>query len=923
MKDSFGTRQNLRTSDGEVVYYSIPELGAQGFPVDRLPYTVKILLENLLRHADSGIARQDDIQALANWDGQPTVSREFPFLPARVILQDFTGVPAIVDLAAMRSAMVRLGGDPSKVNPLIRADLVIDHSVQVDVFGTNLAFQRNVEYEYERNFERYALLRWGQTAFDNFRVVPPGTGIVHQVNLEFLASVVDTREHDGQTLAFPDTLVGTDSHTTMINGLGVLGWGVGGIEAEACMLGQPLYLLQPEVIGVRLDGALNAGATATDLVLTVTEMLRNYGVVGKFVEFGGPGLSSLPLADRATIANMSPEYGATSAIFPVDTETLTYLRQTNRPPGLVDLVERYARAQGMWHQSDSPDPVYSDLLELDLSSVEPSLAGPRRPQDRVALAEVGNKFRSAYWPDGIDSRQPVAKEVGRFEAEGGAEAPPMPPPGEELNFRRADVELDGKKAAVSDGSVAIAAITSCTNTSNPSVMVGAGLLAKKAVERGLTVPLFVKTSLAPGSAVVTDYLDKAGVTPALEALGFHTVGYGCTTCIGNSGPLQEPVSAVINANDLTVAAVLSGNRNFEGRIHPEVRASFLASPPLVVAYALAGNVNKDLTSEPLGLDRNGEPVYLREIWPTPEEVSKAVSEAVTPDLFASTYGRVFTGDERWQKLPVPTGNLYDWDESSTYIQEPPFFQEMTQEPAPLRDLNSARVLVFVGDSVTTDHISPAGAIPKSSPAGLYLVGKGVEQRDFNSLGARRGNHEVMMRATFGNIRLRNKLTPGKEGNWTRHLPDGEVSSIYEAAMRYQGDGVPTIVIAGKEYGSGSSRDWAAKGPMLLGIRAAIAESFERIHRSNLVGMGILPLQFLAGENAESLGLDGTESYDIAGVAGLRPGGHAEVVARTGDGSVKRFQAVVRIDSQTEVEYYRHGGVLNYVLRNLLKGNDTA
>jgi aconitate hydratase len=923
----------LDTAAGAVTYYPLEELQKAGFQVESLPYTIKILLENLLRAGPLTGAEQSDLENLARWSGEPDQSREFPFTPARVILQDFTGVPSVVDLAAMRSAMARLGGDPAKVNPLVRVDLVIDHSVQVDAFGSNMAFARNVEFEYERNRERYTLLRWAQTAFDNFRVVPPGTGIVHQVNLEFLGSVVETKGVNGSTVAYPDTLVGADSHTTMINGLGILGWGVGGIEAEAAMLGQPVYLLSPEVIGVRISGEMQAGATATDLVLTVTEMLRNYGVVGKFVEFTGPSVAALSLADRATISNMSPEYGATSSLWPVDKETLRYLRQTGRPDELVDLVERYCRAQGLFHEGSERVANYTDLLELDLASVEPSLAGPRRPQDRVPLAGVKQRFREAYWP-GHETPHKAKDAQARLESEGGQPAPEEIP-GAELNFKHGHVDIDGQRLPIGDGSVVIAAITSCTNTSNPDVMIGAGLLARNAVKRGLTVKPTVKTSLAPGSAVVTDYLRNAGVLDDLEALGFHTVGYGCTTCIGNSGPLPEPVAREVDEHDLTVAAVLSGNRNFEGRIHPQVRASFLASPPLVVAFALAGTVDTDLTREPVGHDHEGNPVYLREIWPKKDEVTAAVEKSVTPDLFREVYGRVFEGDDRWRELPIPRGQLYDWDPDSTYVQEPPFFKDLAPEPAQPANIHGARVLVMAGDSLTTDHISPAGSIPKDSPAGRYLMSKDVSQRDFNSFGSRRGNHEVLQRGTFGNIRLRNRLTPDREGNWTVHFPltrgekqqlrgaapdEGEVMSVWEAAERYMAEGVPTIVLAGKEYGTGSSRDWAAKGPLLQGVKAAIAESFERIYRSNLVGMGILPLQFKPGESIESLGLTGREVYEINGMPGrLRPGGLLEVTATDEKGEAKRFEVVVRIDSQIEVLYYRHGGVLNYVLRHLLSG----
>ena len=900
-RDAFGAMASLSTAEGAVTYYRLASVTKEvGVDLEHMPVTVKILLENVLRLSAEGAARPDDVVKLARWRPGQMVRGEFAFLPARVLLQDFTGVPAVVDLAAMRAAMHRLDGDPERINPLAPADLVIDHSVQVDLFGTTLAFSRNVDYEYERNRERYALLRWAQQAFDQFSVVPPGTGICHQVNLEYLASVVTTRKQNGSILALPDTLVGTDSHTTMVNGLGVLGWGVGGIEAEAALLGQHMYLLMPTVVGVKFTGRLREGATATDLVLTVTQMLRKHGVVGKFVEYCGPGLSQLTVADRATLANMSPEYGATAGLFPVDAETLAYLRMTNRTPQHIDLVERYTREQGLFRTDDTPTPHFSETLELDLSTVEPSLAGPRRPQDRVALGDMKTNFRSNF-------PQQFAAQASRFASEAEAESP----------GRQVEVALDGQRTTISDGSVAIAAITSCTNTSNPSVMVGAGLLAKKAVERGLDVKPYVKTSMAPGSRVVTDYLEKAGLLPYLEALRFHVVGYGCTTCIGNSGPLLEPVSQAVQEHGLVVASVLSGNRNFEGRIHPEVRASYLASPPLVVAYALAGSIDKDLTHEPLGTDPDGQPVYLHEIWPTPEEIRQTIAGSVTPDLFAEEYAQVFTGDDRWRLLPVPEGNLYEWDPDSTYVREPPFFQDLSPEPAAIRDISGARVLVKLGDSVTTDHISPAGSIPKDSPAGTYLIEHGVERRDFNSYGARRGNHEVMIRGTFGNIRLRNEMTPDREGDWTAHQSDGEVMRIFDAAERYRQEGVPLLVIAGKEYGSGSSRDWAAKGPLLLGVRAVIAESYERIHRSNLVAMGVLPLQFSSGETRETLGLTGTETYDVAGLtAGITPGQKVTVRLHREDGSETSFETIVRIDSAVEVEYYRHGGVLQMVLRRL-------
>jgi aconitate hydratase len=902
-KDVFGARATLSGVQGTVSYYRLGALvkhGVQGF--ERLPFTIKIILENLLRHAGGELVTKEDVLSLAHWQpGQSATSNaEYPFLPARVLLQDFTGVPAVADLAAMRSAISRMNGDPQKINPLVPADLVIDHSVQVDAFGSTLAFGQNVEREYERNGERYALLRWGQQAFSNFRVVPPGTGIVHQVNLEYLASVVMSKTANGETVVFPDTLVGTDSHTTMINGLGVLGWGVGGIEAEAVLLGQPLYLLTPEVIGMRLTGALPEGATATDLVLTVTQMLRKRGVVAKFVEFTGPGLSYLSLADRATISNMSPEFGATATLFPVDAETVRYLRDTGRDPQLVGLVERYSREQGLFRTDEMVEPQFDDLLELDLATIEPSLAGPRRPQDRVPMRELGHTFRSVY----ADRFKKV--ESNRHNGHNG-------------HVNDVLVEVGGLQSHMTDGSVAIAAITSCTNTSNPSVMIAAGLVAKKAVERGLSVKPTVKTSLAPGSRAVIDYLNNAELLPFLEALRFHLVGFGCTTCIGNSGPLLEPIAEAVQEHDLIVASVLSGNRNFEGRIHPQVRASFLASPPLVVAYALAGTVDIDLTSEPLGTDVNGNPVYLREIWPSQEEVRSLVAKAVTPEVFSKNYAHVFEGDERWRGLSNATGPLFNWDSNSTYIQEPPFFKDMSPTPSPVKDIEHARVLVMVDDSITTDHISPAGSFSEKSPAGQYLVEHGVQKRDFNTYGARRGNHEVMVRGTFGNIRLRNHLAKGKEGYYTVHLPGGEETTIYEASVRYQQEGVPLIVLAGKEYGSGSSRDWAAKGPLLLGIRAAIAESFERIHRSNLVGMGILPLQFRQGENKESLGLTGRETYDILGLAqGLKP--HQEVAVRVTreDGSAFTFLTLARLDSAIDVTYYENGGILLTVLRRLMQ-----
>src|SRR2546421_1341507 len=888
--DVFGARTTLQGVSDSTIYYQLDALAKRGITgLALFPFTHKIYLENLLLHAGGELVTEDDVLSLARWTpGQAAQSEsEYPFMPARVLLQDFTGVPAVADLAAMRSAVARMQGDPQKINPLVPADLVIDHSVQVDMFGSTPAFARNVEREYERNSERYGLLRWGQQAFSNFRVVPPGTGIVHQVNLEYLASVVMTKEENGETFAFPDTLVGTDSHTTMINGLGVLGWGVGGIEAEAVLLGQPLYLLTPEIIGVRLTGALPEGSTATDLVLTVTQMLRKRGVVGKFVEFTGSGLSYLTLADRATISNMSPEFGATATLFPVDAETLNYLRSTGRSPEQVDLVERYTKAQGLFRTDEAPEPQFDDLLELDLATVEPSLAGPRRPQDRVPMQNLRRVFREAYAdrfkalqennqtenslirlgteggqanPDPVAQKEDQEKDLTLLKSQGNGNAIVQ-----SEHLKDVLVTIGNSQTHMRDGSVAIAAITSCTNTSNPSVMVAAGLLAKHAVERGLSVNTAVKTSLAPGSRAVIDYLENAELLPYLEALRFHLVGYGCTTCIGNSGPLSEPVAEAVQENDLVVAAVLSGNRNFEGRIHPQVRASFLASPPLVIAYALAGTVDIDLSHEPIGTDANGEVVYLHELWPTPDEVLDVVSKSVTPELFERNYAQVFDGDEHWRSLPNTEGELFKWDPNSTYIQEPPFFHNMPLEPEPVKDIHAARILAMLDDSITTDHISPAGSFAATSPAGKYLIEHGVEKRDFNTYGARRGNHEVMVRGTFGNIRLRNRLVPAVEGYYTVHLPDGEQTTIYEASARYQQENVPLLVIAGKEYGSGSSRDWAAKGPLLLGVRAAIAESFERIHRSNLVGMGILPLQFKPGENKELLGLTGREVYDIEGL----------------------------------------------------------
>jgi aconitate hydratase len=896
VNDSFETRKTLSVDGDAYSIWSLPALTERGLDPSRLPYALKILLENLLRHEDGHAIDSGDIEALASWDAAAAPSREIMFTPARVLLQDFTGVPALVDLGAMRDAMAEMGGDPAAINPQVPADLVIDHSVQVDAYGQEAAFLINAEREYERNRERYAFLRWGQTAFDGFRVVPPDTGIVHQVNVEYLGRVVFDSEINGERCAYPDTLVGTDSHTTMINGLGILGWGVGGIEAEAAMLGQPIAMLIPQVVGFKLYGSLPEGATATDLVLRVTEMLRERGVVGKFVEFYGQGIGSLSLADRATIGNMSPEYGATCAIFPIDQETLEYLRFTSRDDKRVALVEAYAKEQGLFHAVDAIEAEYSDTLELDLATVEPSIAGPKLPQRRIALSNSKATFASdlarMFGVDGDESASEQAKS--RWQNEGGGSV--------------ATLELH-------HGSVVIAAITSCTNTSNPSVMIGAGLLARNAVARGLATQPWVKTSLAPGSMVVTEYLKEAGLMDDLEALGFHLVGYGCTTCIGNSGPLAQPISDAIHEHDLVACSVLSGNRNFEGRINPDTKANYLASPPLVVAYALAGRMDLDLTSQPLGQDRQGNDVYLRDIWPTQQEITDTVRAAVKTEQFRAKYAQVFEGDERWHGLEIPEGDRFAWTNESTYIRRPTFLSDIPAEPTPPGDIEDARALALLGDSVTTDHISPAGSIPVESPAGQWLIEQGVEPREFNSYGSRRGNHEVMMRGTFANIRLRNRLAPGTEGGWTRHQPSGEEMTIYEAAIRYASEGVPLIAIAGKEYGSGSSRDWAAKGTLMLGIRAVIADSYERIHRSNLIGMGVLPLQFAAGENAESVGLTGEEAFTIRGVSDLSPGAKLKVVAES-NGDRKTFEVVARIDTPVELDYYRHGGILPYVLRGL-------
>ena len=886
-QNSFDSKATLSVDGRELTIYRLDALQAK-FDVARLPFSLKILLENLLRTEGNGAVTAADVEALARWDAKAAPSQEIAFTPARVVMQDFTGVPAVVDLAAMRDAMAALGGDPAKIEPLVPAELVIDHSVQVDSFGTADAFAVNAAREFERNEERYQFLRWGQDAFDTFKVVPPDTGIVHQVNLEYLSRVVFTNDKTGE--AYPDTLVGTDSHTTMINGLGILGWGVGGIEAEAAMLGQPMTMLIPQVIGFRLDGELPEGATATDLVLTVTEMLRAKGVVGKFVEFYGPGVSRLPLADRATLGNMSPEFGSTCAIFPIDAETLRYMEFTGRPPELVALTEAYAKAQGMWHDEHSEAPVFTDTVSLDLSTIVPSIAGPRRPQDRVELTASQSAFREEL--------------KGYAPSAGGGTA-----------TATAITMADGRVTQLDHGHVVIAAITSCTNTSNPSVMLAAGLLARNARAKGLTSKPWVKTSLAPGSKVVTDYLLRADLQDDLDALGFNLVGYGCTTCIGNSGPLPEAVSAGVQGADLAVCSVLSGNRNFEGRINPDVKMNYLASPPLVVAYALAGTMDIDMHSDPLGQDQEGNDVFLRDVWPSSAEVAQTVEYAVQSDMFRKSYGQVFDGDANWNGLDVPTGDRYAWSEDSTYVRNPPYFEGMTLETTPVRDILGARVLAKLGDSVTTDHISPAGAIKKDGPAGAYLVANGVEAKDFNSYGARRGNHEVMMRGTFANIRLRNLLAPGTEGGVTRHMPKGDEMSIYDASIRYQEEGTALIVLGGKEYGSGSSRDWAAKGTRLLGVRAVIAESFERIHRSNLVGMGVLPLQFVDGQSAQSLALSGQEIFEITGVAGPLNAGELPRHATINAGNLE-FQAVVRIDTPKEADYFRHGGILPYVLRQL-------
>jgi aconitate hydratase len=933
-KDSFGAKTTLDVDGTSYEIFRLDAVTGEGLDVTSLPFSLKVLLENLLRTEDGADITADDIKAIAGWDADADPSQEIQFTPARVIMQDFTGVPCVVDLATMREAMAELGGDPAKINPLAPAEMVIDHSVIADVFGTPEAFARNVEIEYERNRERYQFLRWGQGAFDDFKVVPPGTGIVHQVNIEHLASTIFTREVDGVLQAYPDTCVGTDSHTTMVNGIGVVGWGVGGIEAEAAMLGQPVSMLIPRVVGFKLNGDLPEGATATDLVLTITEMLRKHGVVGKFVEFYGPGVSVLPLANRATIGNMSPEFGSTIAVFPIDEETIKYLKLTGRSEEQLALVEQYSKEQGLWHDPDA-EPRFSEKLELDLATVVPSLAGPKRPQDRVSLSDAKESFRTALadYVDEADAENGYDESVAESfpasdpPANGHGEAPPKEfvsaaPADGGRSSNPATVTLeDGTKFELDHGAVAIAAITSCTNTSNPSVMIGAALLAKKAVEKGLERKPWVKTTLAPGSKVVSDYYEKSGLTPYLDKLGFNLVGYGCTTCIGNSGPLIPEVSQAVNDNDLAVVSVLSGNRNFEGRINPDVKMNYLASPPLVVAYALAGSMDVDLFNDPLGQDTDGNDVFMKDIWPTAKEVEDVIATAITSEMFTTDYADVFSGDEQWKSLPTPEGKTFAWEEDSTYVRKPPYFDGMPDEPEPVADISDARVLLKLGDSVTTDHISPAGAIKKDSPAGKYLAEHNVDQRDFNSYGSRRGNHEVMIRGTFANIRLRNQLAPGTEGGFTRHLAgdasDGQsVTTVFEASEKYIDAGIPLVVLAGKEYGSGSSRDWAAKGTALLGVKAVIAESYERIHRSNLIGMGVLPLQYPEGENAESLGLTGEETFAITGVTALNDGTTPRTVTVKADD--KEFDAVVRIDTPGEANYYRNGGIMQYVLRSLLK-----
>ncbi|OXM84958.1 aconitate hydratase AcnA [Paenibacillus rigui] len=897
-KDQYSVRKSLDVNGKTFHYYSLPGLEEQGHgSISSLPFSIKVLLEAAVRQFDGRAITTDHVKQLTNWASERD-DKEIPFIPARIVLQDFTGVPVVVDLAAMRDTMKKSGGDPKRINPLVPVDLVIDHSVMVDAFGSSTALETNMNIEFERNEERYRFLRWAQTAFDNFRAVPPATGIVHQVNLEYLASVAATKVVDGETEVYPDSLVGTDSHTTMINGLGIVGWGVGGIEAEAGMLGQPLYFVTPEVIGFKLTGQLPEGATATDLALTVTQMLRKKGVVGKFVEFYGPGLSNISLADRATVANMAPEYGATIGFFPVDSESLNYLRSTGREEDQIALVEAYYKAQGMFRTDDTPDPVFSDKIELDMSAVVPSLAGPKRPQDRVELTAMKESFNTIV-------RTPIEKGGYGLSDEKIAET---------VEVKHAN----GEVSKMGTGAVVIAAITSCTNTSNPSVMLGAGLVAKKAVARGLKKPAYVKSSLTPGSLVVTEYLKNAGVLESLEALGFHVAGYGCATCIGNSGPLPEEVGQAIADNDMTVAAVLSGNRNFEGRVHAQVKANYLASPPLVVAYALAGTVNIDLANDPIGYDQANQPVYLKDIWPTKDEIQEAITTAMSPDIYRDKYSNVFRANERWNAIDVPEGELYEWDAKSTYIANPPFFENLGAGIADIADIRGAKTLALLGDSVTTDHISPAGNIKADSPAGKFLIEHGVKKEDFNSYGSRRGNHDVMMRGTFANIRIRNQVAPGTEGGVTTYLPTGEVESIYDASMKYQAQGTNLVVIAGKEYGTGSSRDWAAKGTFLLGVKAVIAESFERIHRSNLVGMGVLPLQFIDGQGWSTLGITGTETFDITGLSNdVQPGQRVTVTATREDGSSFNFEAAVRLDSMVDVDYYRNGGILQTVLRQIM------
>ncbi|TQD27299.1 aconitate hydratase AcnA [Methanolobus vulcani] len=921
LKDPFESKQTITIANKEVTFYSLKKLEEAGIAdISKLPYSIRVLLEDILRNVDGKVITEDDVKNLASWSPKGVLAVDIPFIPSRVLMQDFTGVPAVVDIAAIRSAMERLGGDPSAINPVIPANLVIDHSIQVDYYGTSYARNCNEKYEFHRNKERYELLHWAQNAFDNLKVVPPASGIIHQVNLEYLASVVHLNEKCGELVAYPDTLVGTDSHTTMINGLGVLGWGVGGIEAEAVMLGQPYYMPIPEVVGFKLTGELREGVSATDLVLTVVQMLREHGVVGKFVEFYGPGYKAIELTERAVLANMAPEYGATMGFCPVDEVTLEYMTMTGRSEEQVDLVRQYCKEQGLFLENEAPEPEFTSTLELDISTVEPSLAGPKRPQDRIPIPEMSRAFhqtmKEVFAAKSGKEACETDPDYGRWLNEGGYSVSEITHP---HHTGITKIKCADDVVAVTHGSVVIASITSCTNTSSPALMIGAGLVAKKAVEKGLKVKPFVKTSLAPGSRVVTDYLEKADLMPYLDALGFHLVGYGCLTCIGNSGPLREAVSKEIEDKDLTVAAVLSGNRNFEGRINSQIKANYLASPMLVVAYALAGTVDIDLVNEPIACDPNGHPVYLKDIWPGKEELNECILNAVTPEMFKEEYSNVYEGTELWRKLDAPKGLLYDWDADSTYIQEPPFFKDFPLEVEELADIKGAKALAYVGDSITTDHISPAGSIPASYPAGQYLIAKGVDEKNFNSYGSRRGNHEVMMRGTFGNVRLKNKLVGSKEGSWTMYIPEEKEMPIYDAAMKYMDQKIPLIVVAGKEYGTGSSRDWAAKGTQLLGIKAVIAESFERIHRSNLVGMGVLPLQFKSGESAETIGLTGKETYDITGIEGLKPFGELTVIAKSDDGKEKNFKVDVRLNSEIEIEYYMNGGILHKFLRDRVKG----